>query len=223
MLKSNVLWLDEGLYTVRRAAHICRVSVQRLSYWIRSGLISPDIHASPPGMPPILSYNNLLAINAIRRFRDQDLPLQRIRIAIRYISKELREGERWHRRKLVTDGDKLVIIIPISQDVRETKELVDAARYGQKFFEVVFDDLVRDLYADVDLMELPRLRQFIDINPKVQAGAPTIHGTRIPTSVIAGWAKRGLTSQEIASFYDGVAQDAIDAALQYEKILIGRN
>ena len=220
MLKSNVLWLDAGLYTVRRAAHICRVSVQRLSYWIRSDLISPDIHASPPGMPPILSYNNLLAINAIRRFRDQDLPLQRIRIAIKYISKELREGERWHRRKLVTDGDKLVTIIPISQDVRETVELVDAARYGQKFFEVVFDDLVSDLYADMELMELPRFRQFIDINPKVQAGAPTIHGTRIPTSVIAGWAKRGLTSQEIASFYDEVSEDAIHTALQYEKVIV---
>lgn len=223
MLRSNVLWLDEGLYTVRRAAHICRVSVQRLSYWIRSDLISPDIHASPPGIPPLLSYNNLLAINAVRRFRDQRLPLQRIRIAIKYISKELKEGERWHKRKLVTDGDKLVTIIPISQDVRETPELVDAARYGQRFFEVAFDDLVSDLYAEMELTELPRFKQFIDINPKVQAGAPTIHGTRIPTSVVAGWAKRKLTTEEIASFYDGVSEDAIDAALEYEKVLVGRH
>lgn len=223
MVRRNVLWLDEGLYTLRRAAYICRVSVQRLSYWVRSGLISPDIHASPPSMPPILSYNNLLAVNAIRRLRDEGLRLQKIRIAIKYISRELKEGERWHELKLVTDGDKLVTVVPISQDIRESKEIVDAARYGQKFFEVAFADLVSDLYGDRELIELPRLKQFIDINPRVQAGAPTISGTRIPTSVIASWAKRGLTTEEIASFYDGVSEDDIDAALEYEKVLIGRH
>lgn len=220
MLRQNVLRLGEGLYTLRRAAHICHVSAQRLSYWIRSGLIAPHIHASPPGIPPILSYNDLLAVNAIRRFRDQGLPLQKIRVAIKYISRELEQSERWYELKLVTDGDKLVTIVPISQDVREFKELVDVARYGQKFFEVAFPDLVNDLYANRELVELPRFKQFIDINPRVQAGAPTIHGTRIPTSVIAGWAKRGLTSQEIASFYDGIGQDVIEAALQYEKVLL---
>lgn len=218
MRRPSVLWLDEGLYTLRRAAHICRVSVQRLSYWIRTGLISPDIHASPPGMPPILSYNNLLAINAVRRFRDQGLQLQKIRIAIRYISKELEEGERWYDRKLVTDGDKLVTAIPVSQDIRE---LVDAARYGQKFFEVAFADLVSDLYVDRELVEVPRFRQFIDINPRVQAGTPVIRNTRIPTSVVAGWAKRGLATEEIASFYDGVSEDAVDVALEYEKAIAG--
>lgn len=220
MQKPNILWLGEGLYTLRRAAHICRLSVQRLSYWIRSDLISPHIHASPPGMPPILSYNDLLAVNAIRRFRDQGLPLQRVRRAIKYLSKELEQGERWHELKLVTDGDKLVTLVPISQNILESKELVDAARYGQKFFEVAFADLVSDLYAERELMELPRLREFIDINPRLQAGAPTIRGTRIPTSVIASWAKRGVPTEEIASFYDGVSQDAIDAALRYEMALV---
>lgn len=221
MLKRSILPLNEGLYPLRRAAHICRVSVQRLSYWIRSDLISPHIHASPPGIPPILSYNDLLAVNAIRRFRDQRLPLQRIRRAIKYLSKELEQGERWHELKLVTDGDKLVALVPISQNILESKELVDAARYGQKFFEVAFADLVNDLYADRELIESSRLKRFIDINPRVQAGAPTIRGTRITTSVIASWAKRGVTIEEIASFYDGVGQDAIAAALQYEKVAVG--
>lgn len=219
MQRPNVLWLGEGLYTLQRAARICRVSVQRLSYWIRTGLISPHIHASPPGMPPILSYNDLLAVNAIKRFRDQGLRLQKIRIAIKYISRELEHGERWYELKLVTDGDKLVTVLPISQNILESTELVDAARYGQKFFEVAFADLVSDLYAERELIELPRLRELIDINPGLQAGAPTIRGTRIPTSVIASWAKRGVTTEEIASFYDGVSQDAIDAALRYEKAL----
>ena len=219
MQRSSVLWLGEGLYPLRRAAHICHVSVPRLSYWIRSGLISPHIHASPPRMPPILSYNDLLAVNAIRRLRDQRLALQKIRVAIKYISKELEQRENWYELKLVTDGDKLVTSVPASQDVLESRELVDAARYGQKFFEVAFADLVNDLYLDRELIESPRFKQFIDINPRVQAGAPTIHGTRIPTSVIAGWAKRGVTTEEIASFYDDVSQDAIDAALQYEEVL----
>ena len=87
MQRQCILWLDEGLYPLRRAALICRVSVQRLSYWIRTGLIHPHIHASPPGIPPILSYNDLLAVNAIRRFRVQRLPLQKIRLAIKYIFK----------------------------------------------------------------------------------------------------------------------------------------
>ena len=223
MLRRTILPLGEGLYPLCRAAHICRVSVQRLSYWIRSGLIHPHIHASPPGMPPILSYNDLLAINAIRRFRDQGLPLQRIRVAVKYISKELEQGERWHELKLVTDGKKLVVLVPTSQNILESKEkeLVDAARYGQELFEVAFADLVNDLYADRELIESPRLKQFIDINPRVQAGAPIIRGTRITTSVIATLAKRGAASEEIASFYDGVSQDAITAALQYEKVVVG--
>lgn len=219
MERDTVLWLGEGLYPLRRAAQICHTSVQRLSYWIRSGLISPHIHASPPGMPPILSYNDLLAVNAVRRLRDQDLPLQRIRVAIKYLSKELEIRENWYELKLVTDGRKLVTSLPAAQNILESIELVDAARYGQKFFEVVLADLVSDLYTDRALIEAPRFKQFIDINPRVQAGAPTIRGTRIPTSVIAGWAKRGVTTEEIASFYDDVSQDAIDAALQYEEVL----
>ncbi len=216
MLMRNVLWLDEGLYPLRRAAYICRVSVQRLSYWIRTDLIRPHIHTSPPHVPPILSYNDLLAVNAIKRFRDQDLPLQKIRAAIKYLSKELEEDEKWYELKLVTDGDKLLTSLPISQNVRE---LVDATRYGQKLFEVVFADLVNDLYTTRELGELSRFKQFIDINPRVQGGAPTIRNTRIPTSVIASWAKRGLPREEITSFYDGISQDAVDAALQYEKSL----
>jgi uncharacterized protein (DUF433 family)/DNA-binding transcriptional MerR regulator len=172
-------------------------------------------------MPPILSYNDLLAINSIRRFRDQGLPLQKVRLAIKYLSKELEQGETWYGMKLVTDGDKLVTIIPSAQDIMKSKELVDAARYGQKFFEVAFADLVSDLYADRDLIESPIFKQFININPHVQGGAPTIRGTRIPTSVIASWAKRGVTIEEIASYYDGVSQDAIDTALQYEEVLTG--
>lgn len=221
MLRRAILPLGEGLYPLRRAAHICSVSVQRLSYWIRSGLIHPHIHASPPGMPPILSYNDLLAVNAIKRFRDQSLPLQRIRRAVKYISKELEQGEKWYELKLVTDGDKLVTIVPVSKDIWEQGELVDAARYGQKFFEIAFADLVNDLYADRELIESPRLKQLIEINPRVQAGAPTIRGTRITTSVIATFAKRGVTSEEIASFYEGVSQDAVEAALQYENVMVG--
>lgn len=212
----NVLWLNEGLYPLRRAAYICRVSVQRLSYWVRTGLIRPHIHASPPRVPPILSYNDLLAVNAIKRFRDQGLPLQKIRAAVKYLSKELEESDEWYKLRLVTDGDKLLTSLPTSQDIRE---VVDAARYGQKLFEVVFSDLVNDLYVTRELAELFRFKQFIDINPRVQGGAPIIRNTRIPTSVIAGWAKRGLPREEITSFYDGITQDAVDAALQYERSL----
>jgi uncharacterized protein (DUF433 family) len=54
----------------------------------------------------------------------------------------------------------------------------------------------------------------ITINPKVMAGKPVIHGTRLSVEYILGLLANGTTIEEILEEYPGLVKDDIRAAVQ---------
>lgn len=58
--------------------------------------------------------------------------------------------------------------------------------------------MIGELQVEGPLAELAQYSQWIDMRPAVQAGWPTIVGTRITTGTIAGYASTGMSAAEVA-------------------------
>jgi uncharacterized protein (DUF433 family) len=58
--------------------------------------------------------------------------------------------------------------------------------------------------------------QLVEVNPKVQSGAPVLRGTRMPVSAIVDNFDYGLSVAEISEQFE-VPQDHIQAILTYAK------
>lgn len=216
---NGTLPLGRGLYLQSRAARMTQVSSRSLFYWSKTYLVEPHIHGRNGG-PPVYSYNDLLATRAVVRLRAANMPLQRIRKAIKYLYKVLgRGGEWWNLKMVVAAKRDLIVVIPREQSPSGFEEKVVASREGQKVFELAIADLISDLLEGGKLEPFPEVKGHISINGAVQGGAPVIKGTRIPTSVIYQWYKRGLKMGQIAEFYDGLDRVNIEAAIKYESAL----
>ena len=211
--------LGLGLYVHSRAAKMTQTTARRLSYWVSTKLVDPHIYRRNGG-PSVYSYNDLLAMRAVVRLREANLPLQQIRKAIDYLYNNLGSNAEWWNLKMVVYGKRdLITIIPKDQSPSGLDEMVVATRGGQKPFELVFADLVNDLLGGGKLQPHPDVKEHISIDSNVQGGAPVIKNSRIQTQTIYMWYKRGIAIEHIEEMYDGLGKDAIKAAIRYEEIL----
>lgn len=56
----------------------------------------------------------------------------------------------------------------------------------------------------------------VEINPRVQSGAPVLRGTRVPVSAIIDNSAYGMSAAEISQQFE-VPQDRVEAILTYAK------
>jgi len=64
-------------------------------------------------------------------------------------------------------------------------------------------------------MEQNKLRERIELNPKVMAGKPVIKGTRLTVQHILNLLAHGATVDEILSEYTGLTREDVLACLLY--------
>jgi len=211
-----------GLYLHKQASRMTHTTSRKLTYWISTNVITPHVHRRNGG-PSIYSYTDLLAVRAVERLRSLGLPLQRMRKAVDYLYNVLGSGTEWWNLKMVVDDKDLIVILPRDQSPSGYDETVIASRGGQKPLELIFADLVNDLFAGGRLGDFPNLKEHISIDANIQGGAPVIKNSRIKTSVIYMWAQRGMTASQIAELYDNVDSNAVNAAIQYEQALAEKN
>ena len=69
-------------------------------------------------------------------------------------------------------------------------------------------------------MNNENLLERITINPKVMAGKPVIHGTRLTVEYILGLLANGITMEEILEECPGLVKDDIKAAGQIHSQLL---
>lgn len=214
--------LGVGLYLQSQAAKITQTTSRKLSYWATTQLIDPQVHRRDGG-PSIFSYTDLLAIRAMERLRTFGLPLQRMRKAIRYFYSFLGRESEWWNLKMVVDNRDVLVIIPRDESPSGREETVVASRGGQKVLELVFADLVNDLLAGGKLERFPKVKEHLTIDANIQGGAPVIKNTRIKTTVLYMWCQRGLDVKQIVDMYDGLDEETVNAAIEYEKALTKSN
>lgn len=143
-------------YTSKQVSGILGISKRQLQYWDETGLLKPSrMPACGSGTIRCYTFTDIVQLKIIRRLRDEQISLQKIRKAINYLQGQLEKGNLSFKNPLaelsfVTDGNdiyelkqdkqfafdllmngQIVWYFPIEKTIREVREL------EAKFFESI--------------------------------------------------------------------------------------
>lgn len=192
-----------GIYSFTQASKIIRsrgdITENQLRYWMNSGLTP----ASWPDYGPykLLSFHDLISLETVRRFRAQDVPLQRVRKAHEKLH-ELRPdvARPFAHQIFYTDGANIWMELN-----GMTTEIVGRNR-GNTVWQDAIATFAKEIQFDTQgLATRWRLSEWVEINPAVQFGSPVVRGTRIPTSTILRQIQNA-SKEQVADWYDLTTQ-----------------
>jgi uncharacterized protein (DUF433 family) len=213
-------------YTISESAHYLRIPRSTLRAWVAgqayrsNGAIRsfrpiidiPDRHGS------LLSFINLVEahlLDALRR--EHELPLQKVRKAIRYLSLHLGSRHPLAEHRFETDGVDLF--------VRKYGQLVNISQSGQLAMRKILEGYLRRVEWDESgvvarfypftrrrAVDEPRA---VVIDSRISFGRPVLAGTGISTGVIAERYKAGESVDELAADY-GRKRLEIEEAIRCE-------
>lgn len=210
--------LGEGIYTV---SEICRIlqptmTPRKVHYWLDTNLLSEPIVRGRPGRPTLLSFRQLLEIRTVQRIRDElHFSLPKVREAFAWVLENLFATD-WRDLRFERLGDDLVgragdgdaVVVPGGQGVLHLVELNAQILETRR----AWDDKI---------FAIPSRRHVVS-NIRILAGAPTVRGTRIDTSLLATFATDDeidrTTLAQVIQLYPMVEPAAIEDALAFEGI-----
>jgi uncharacterized protein (DUF433 family) len=214
----HLIPLGEGVYTV---SEVCRIlqpgmTPRKVHYWLDTSLLSDPIARGQRGEPTLLSFQQLLEIRTVQRIRDElEFSLAKVRIAFAWILEQLFDVD-WRDLRFERFGPHLVartfdaqMIVPGGQGVLgltlpELNEQIGETR----------------LAWESKVFEIPG-RPHVVSDTRILAGAPTIRGTRLETSIIAALVDVDDAADPVAQvtrLYPRLSRDAITDALAFEGI-----
>jgi uncharacterized protein (DUF433 family) len=213
----------DGAYTVSEVCRILQPSMtsRKVHYWLDTGLLTPSVVHGRRGTPTLLNFRQLLEIRTVQYLRDNlEFSLRRVRSAFEFILdglfapsfSELRftKGPDGELVAVLENGDALVV--PGGQGVLPfTLPQMNAhARGTRQSWEA----------KAFDIPERPHLVS----NARIQAGSPTIKGTRIETAFVASFSDNHHFTTEtidlVASSYPALERQAITEAMLFEGLLL---
>jgi uncharacterized protein (DUF433 family)/DNA-binding transcriptional MerR regulator len=217
----HLISLGEGVYTVSQVCRVLQPSMtpRKVHYWVDTKLLSEPISHGRRGHPTLLSFQQLLEIRTVQRLRDElGYPLPKVRSAFEWILDHLFEV---HWRNLHFERGESGVLVARSGDHQLT------VPGGQGVLDLI-PELNREIAEtreawDARLFHIPN-RPYVVSNARVLAGAPTIKGTRMETSILAAFATEGeITRDEItqvARLYARLPRAAIEDAITFEGVRI---
>lgn len=217
---------DLAAYTVPEAAHYLTIPLATVRSWAsgrpyptKSGrkLFRPVLEL-PKLHPPILSFTNLVEAHVLDAIRRQhQIPLDKVRDAIRYLRQEFGSAHPLADYRLQTDGLDLF--------VSEYGRLINITRLGQIAIREVLEGYLKRIDRDssgvaIRLYPFTRKRTLneprsVVIDPAVSFGRPVLAGTGVPTGVIADRYKAGESISQLANDY-GRQRSEIEEAIRCE-------
>lgn len=218
--------LDLPAYTVREAAHYLTIPLATVRSWSagrpyptkRGKRFFKPVLVLPETRPPILSFTNLVEAHVLDAIRRQhQIPLDKIRLAMKYLQEQFGSEHPLADYRLETDGLDLF--------VREYGRLINITRSGQiaikEFLEGYLKRIERNSVGEaVRLYPFTRKRtidepRLVVIDPSVSFGRPVLSGTGVPTSAIAERYKAGESVPQLAHDY-GRSTEEIEEAIRCE-------
>lgn len=195
--------LGRGIYDLVEAARLIRRDPETVARWTRGKQPLYPIAATR-----FLSFLDLVSLLVISELVDRAVPRREIRAGADYLAKTLNTDYPFAHEQLATAG---------SAFFGKVGDWVDVGKGGQGAFEPVVRDLLRPIeYGADQLAAIWRPRTGVWVNPAVQAGAPCVDGTRVPTRVIADLADADEDPEDIAEDLH-LTVSAVAAALEYER------
>lgn len=217
-------------YAMPEAAHYLRIPEATLRSWV-VGRFYPiqagkrffrPVIVPPDKKRPLLSFMNLVeahVLDAIRR--EHNIPLPKVRIALRYLKTHFPSKHPLADQRFETDSLNLF--------VQKFGQLINISQAGQLAMRSLLQAHLRRIERDsagfaVRLFPFTRKRQLeepkvVVIDPYISFGRPVLVGTGIPTAVIAERYKAGESIDELADDYARQRveiEEAIRCELQLE-------
>lgn len=199
-------------YSVSEAAHYLRIPQTTLRSWVL-GRPYPTGEGRRFFAPPIeiadreirlLSFINLVeahVLSAIRR--EHEVPLQKVRRAIDFLTQKFAAKHPLAAHRFETDGIDLF--------VSKVGELINVSREGQLAMRDMLSAHLRRIewsekgtavrlypFTRKEVTDEPRA---VVIDPRIAFGRPVLVGTGIPTAVVAERYKAGESMDELAEDY----------------------
>lgn len=214
-------------YSVMEAAHYLRIPRTTIRDWVSGRhyrstagvrFSRPIIQVPDPGVQ-LLSFMNLVEIHVLDAIRRKhDIPLEKVRTAMNYLSKQFPSRHPLADQEFVTDGLNLFI--------KKFSQLINISQEGQLAIHEVLQAHLHRIDRDfkgipVRLYPFTRKRDLrvepktIVIDPQVSFGRPVLAGTGIPTAVIAERYKAGESVDDLADDY-GRRRLEIEEAIRCE-------
>ena len=217
-------------YGVMEAAHYLRIPRTTIRDWVSgrhyrstAGIrFSKPIIQMPDPTAKQLSFMNLVVIHVLDAIRRKhDIPLEKVRTAMNYLSKQFPSKHPLADQEFVTDGLNLFI--------KKFSQLINISQEGQLAIQEILQAHLHRIERDIkgvpvrlypftrkrDLQEEPRA---VVIDPQVSFGRPVLVGTGIPTAVIAERYKAGESMDALAEDY-GRQRFEIEEAIRCELTL----
>jgi uncharacterized protein (DUF433 family) len=214
------------LYTVPHAARLVGMSPSTLATWARGYkrrfpgrtdvVQGPVITAVEPDRPgdATIPFVGLVEATVVQAFRRTDLPLQRIRSALRVLAEQGTMAHPLASRRLYSDGAR--ILFDYAEDAADGQlRLLTVVNSGQRVFhEVILEYLQRIEFSDdwASALIVPVTdHDVLRIRPDVAGGDPLfVHGGAPLSSVISRF-RAGEPVESLAADFDAPIEDIREA------------
>jgi uncharacterized protein (DUF433 family) len=207
--------LGEGIYTFPEAARILRhagnhVTSGRLRYWMNTGL-TPASYRTDDG--PILTFEDLISLEVVRRLRREGATLQSIRLVESVLRRECSFDRPFAYQVFFTDGAS--VWAELVGEVGPVVIELSGKRRNQYAWKDAIATFAKDIRFDKPTGHATQwsLTPWVEIDPQVQFGAPVVAGTRIPVKTIVANLEAG-SPAEVADWY-GLTIAQVEGARDY--------
>jgi uncharacterized protein (DUF433 family) len=179
---------------------------------MKTGL-TPSSHIVDDGVA-ILSFDDLISLEIVRRFRAEGVSLQGLRV----LESRLRELYPHHDRPFAykvffTDGASIWV-----HEVGKDTDLVEEV-IGRRRGHWAWTDAIATFAGDIRFAGPEQravawaLTPWVEINPAVQFGAPVVRGTRVSVTTVAANLAVA-SSKEVADWY-GLSLRQVEGVKEY--------
>jgi uncharacterized protein (DUF433 family)/DNA-binding transcriptional MerR regulator len=212
MTTTKELDIGTGIYSVYDASRIVGRSVGRstprqIRYWVREGFSeSLSVEGNI-----LLSFQDLVSLEMVSRFRERGISLQAIRFADRRL--RMRHPDLRHpfaSSVFYTDGQRVWTLVGDETD----PDMVEIIGRVDQF---VWKQVIETFAVEITLVDGQatcwRPNNWVEINPHIQFGEPVVAGTRVTVRTVASNLEVG-TAAEVAQWY-GLSLEQVEGARSY--------
>jgi uncharacterized protein (DUF433 family) len=174
--------VDSGVYDAHEVSHLLAQHVDAIVRWS-----APDRQGRPaivtPSFAQAFSFIDLVSLAIVREIRDRSVSEVDLRNGVVWLAEQTGHDKPFAHQdvvaRLATSGTSLLASFPGGW--------YDIGKGGQGAFEEVIRLYFKTVsYDDLGVARLWRPTRLVVLDPRIQAGAPGIEGTRVPTtSVVA--------------------------------------
>lgn len=219
--------LNTGLYTVREAARLTRISPGKIRRWIRGYNFrsGQSVHHSnavwetdikPLDNKSALSFRDLLELRFVDAFIQAGVSWVTMRRAHAKAQAELQTTHPFCSKQIATDGKNILL-----QQAEEDSDqaLINLVTEQREFTRIVQDFLKELEFSGDDIVWWPLGKQRnIVVDPKRNFGQPTLVKSGVPATTLAQSVKANSSVELVARWYE-VQQIEVRDAVEFEASL----